>query len=68
MVTNSNESRDVKTRSSPRAPSCDLMQLEEKNGGRYRIRTCDFHRVNLDCISFTTTYKIAELPKNTLVA
>jgi hypothetical protein len=29
-------------------------------GGRYRIRTCDFHRVNLTRIGFTTTYKDAE--------
>jgi hypothetical protein len=29
-------------------------------GGRYRIRTCDFHRVNLIRLGFTTTYKYAE--------
>jgi hypothetical protein len=34
-------------------------------GGRYRIRTCDFHRVNLTVLGFTTTYKYvktAEVP------
>ena len=28
--------------------------------GRYRIRTCDFHRVNLDRLGFSTTYKCVE--------
>jgi hypothetical protein len=30
-------------------------------GGRYRIRTYDFHRVNLDWLGFTTTYKHVEV-------
>ena len=29
-------------------------------GGRYRIRTCDFHRVNLIRTGFSTTYKCVE--------
>ena len=30
------------------------------DGGRYRIRTYDFHRVNLNGLGFTTTYKTVE--------
>ena len=32
---------------------------EDKDGGRYRIRTYDFHRVNLSLLGFTTTYETA---------
>jgi hypothetical protein len=34
---------------------------EDKDGGRYRIRTYDFHRVNLSVLElgFTTTYETA---------
>jgi hypothetical protein len=28
---------------------------EDKDGGRYRIRTYDFHRVNLGVSGFSTT-------------
>jgi hypothetical protein len=31
------------------------------DGGRYRIRTYDFHRVNLIGIGFSTTYKYVEV-------
>ena len=30
-------------------------------GGRYRIRTCDFHRVNPPRLGFTMTYKYVEV-------
>ncbi len=32
-------------------------------GGRYRIRTYDFHRVNLNVLGFSTTYKTAGTAK-----
>jgi hypothetical protein len=32
---------------------------EDNDGGRYRIRTYDFHRVNLSVLGFTTTYETA---------
>jgi len=37
------------------------VRYEDRNGGRYRIRTCDFHRVNLIEIGFSTTYKYVEV-------
>jgi hypothetical protein len=34
-----------------------LVGLSGVRGGRCRIRTCDFHRVNPTTLSITTTYK-----------
>jgi hypothetical protein len=39
--------------------SLNLGCYSDLDGGRYRIRTCDFHRVNLTRLGFTTTYKTA---------
>jgi len=33
------------------------------NGGRCRIRTCDFHRVNLPAFGFSATYNTAGTAK-----
>jgi len=32
-----------------------------RDGGRYWIRTSDFHRVNLVGVGFTTTYEYVEV-------
>src|SRR5271157_1317172 len=39
----------------------DDPQVIDSNGGRYRIRTCDFHRVKPPRLGFTTTYKYVEV-------
>jgi hypothetical protein len=36
-----------------------LESSEDKDGGRDRIRTYDFHRVNLNVLEVSTTYKTA---------
>jgi hypothetical protein len=43
--------------------SVNTRYCSELDGGRYRIRTCDFHRVNLSLFVFTTTYKCVEVAK-----
>jgi hypothetical protein len=35
-----------------------------KDGGRYRIRTYDFHRVNLGVFGFRTTYRDVKAAQN----
>jgi len=42
-------------------PSVTGCAVSRYVGGRYRIRTCDFHRVNLTIIGFSTTYKCVEV-------
>jgi len=38
-------------------------ELLQAFGGRCRIRTCDFHRVNLPAFGFSTTYNTAGTAK-----